>query len=185
MMLGYNFLYTEFLSPFAPSSVYSGGKEVEGDLRRFLRIRPVWAKAVKLLFKIVYFLFKVRVLRFQRRNLLRKQCDLFLEKIGYVLTETGSAGNSANFLSGVEGAHSNREVNQIARGSSNLIKAKGFSHPKSLSASYRKPKGGLDRRGRLRRRRSPSHASHFASSRSSRPEKLDPRFFSRALRLLR
>ena len=37
-------------------------------------------------------------------------------------------------------------------------KAKSFSHPKSLSAGYRKPKSGLGRRGRLRRRQSPSHA---------------------------
>ena len=59
-------------------------------------------------------------------------------------------------------------------------KAKSFSHPKSLSASYRKPKSGLDRQGRLRRRRSLSHASHFASSRSRRPEKLDSRFLARS-----
>jgi hypothetical protein len=54
-------------------------------------------------------------------------------------------------------------------------KEKSFSHPKSLSASYRKPKSGLGHRGRLRRRRSPGHASHFASGRSRRPEKLDSR----------
>jgi hypothetical protein len=61
-------------------------------------------------------------------------------------------------------------------------KAKSFSHPKSLSASYRKPKSGLDRQGRLRRRRSLSlsHASHFASIRSRRPEKLDSRFLARS-----
>src|SRR4030095_12162288 len=42
------------------------------------------------------------------------------------------------------------------------LKAKSFWNPTSLSANYRKPKSGTGRDYR-RRRRSPSHASHFAS----------------------
>jgi hypothetical protein len=73
--------------------------------------------------------------------------------------------------------HWSKSRKQLIRSRS---KAKSFWNPESLSASYRKPKSGLDRQGRLRRRRSLSHASHFASNRSRRPEKLDSRFLARS-----
>ena len=55
--------------------------------------------------------------------------------------------------------HWSKSRKQLIRSRS---KAKSFWNPTSLSASYRKPKSGLGR-GCRRRRRSPSHASHFAS----------------------
>ena len=55
--------------------------------------------------------------------------------------------------------HWSKSRKQLIRSRS---KAKSFWNPTSLSASYRKPKSGFGR-GCRRRRRSPSHASHFAS----------------------
>ena len=55
--------------------------------------------------------------------------------------------------------HWSKSRKQLIRSRS---KAKSLWNPTSLSASYRKPKSGFGR-GCRRRRRSPSHASHFAS----------------------
>src|SRR4029453_655092 len=55
--------------------------------------------------------------------------------------------------------HWSKSRKQLIRSRS---KAKSFWNPTSLSASYRKPKSGIGR-GCRRRRRSSSHASHFAS----------------------
>ena len=54
--------------------------------------------------------------------------------------------------------HWSKSRKQLIRSRS---KAKSFWNPTSLSASYRKPKSGTGQDYR-RRRRSPSHASHFA-----------------------
>src|SRR4029453_4559408 len=55
--------------------------------------------------------------------------------------------------------HWSKSRKQLIRSRS---KVKSFWSPTSLSASYRKAKSGIGR-GCRRRRRSPSHASHFAS----------------------
>jgi hypothetical protein len=55
--------------------------------------------------------------------------------------------------------HWSKSRKQLIRSRS---KAKSFWNPRSLSASYRKPKSGTGQDYR-RRRRSPSHASYFAS----------------------
>src|SRR5437899_5173862 len=79
-----------------------------------------WTKAINLSLKVCYLLFKVRVLRFQRSNLLRKQRNLLLQKINYVLTKGGGCGQSSDFFRSIERTH-NQEIDQTADGSSKPI----------------------------------------------------------------
>src|SRR6266852_7946496 len=72
----------------------------------------LWAHAGKLLLKVCYLLFKVRILRFHRRNLLRTQRDILIKKIDYVFAKSGCGRDSGDFLRGIDGAHTNSESSQ-------------------------------------------------------------------------
>src|SRR5438876_12089108 len=65
----------------------------------------LWARAGKLLIKVCYLLLKVRLLRFQRRNLLGKQSDLLLKKFDYVFAKAGGGRDSGDFLRRIDRAH--------------------------------------------------------------------------------
>jgi len=54
-------------------------------------------------------LLKVRILRFQRRNLLRKQSDLLLKKFDYVFAKAGGGRDSGDFFRRIDRAHTNSE----------------------------------------------------------------------------
>jgi len=84
----------------------------------------LWARASKLLIKVCYLLLKVRILRFQRRNLLRKQSDLLLKKIDYVFAQTGGGRDSGDFLRRIDRAHTNSESKQTAVEISNALSQK-------------------------------------------------------------
>ena len=65
--------------------------------------------AGKLLIKVCYLLLKVRILRFQRRNLLRKQSDLLLKKFDYVFAKAGGGRDSGDFFRRIDRANTNSE----------------------------------------------------------------------------
>ena len=80
--------------------------------------------AGKLLIKVCYLLLKVRILRFQRRNLLRKQSDLLLKKFDYVFAKAGGGRDSGDFLRRLHRAHTNNESKQTAVEISNALSQK-------------------------------------------------------------
>jgi len=84
----------------------------------------LWARASKLLIKVWYLLLKVRILRFQRRNLLRKQSDLLLKKIDYVFAQTGGGRDSGDFLRRIDRTHTNSASKQTAVEISNALSQK-------------------------------------------------------------
>src|SRR5437763_14158574 len=67
----------------------------------------LWARAGKLLIKVCSLLLKVRILRFQRRNLLRKQSDLLLKKFDYVFAKAGGGRDSGDLFRRIDRAHTN------------------------------------------------------------------------------
>ncbi|PYJ69354.1 MAG: hypothetical protein DME75_11240 [Verrucomicrobia bacterium] len=81
----------------------------------------LWTQAIELLLKVSYLLFKVRVLRLQRRNLVRKQRDLLFQKINYVFAQSGSSRDANGILGNVLWTHGNQEVDQTERGSGKPI----------------------------------------------------------------
>src|SRR6266567_395889 len=89
----------------------------------WMQLAP-WARAGKLLIKVCYLLLKIRILRFQRRNLLRKQSDLLLKKFDYVFAKAGGGRDSGDFLRRLHRAHTNSESKQTAVEISNALSQK-------------------------------------------------------------
>src|SRR5437763_13707631 len=57
----------------------------------------LWTRAGKVLIKVCHLLLKLRILRFESRNLLRKQSELLIKKLDYVLAKASGGSDSGDF----------------------------------------------------------------------------------------